>query len=122
MSKRRSGLLLGILTGAVLGILFAPRKGRDLREQIQREREEGGMGVEALKEGFIGMGKDMAGTAKKVYDSETVQENLSKAKIKAKEYAEMGREKMNKVAKKTAKKAKKLGRKTTNFTKKKIGR
>lgn len=122
MGKHRSGLLFGIIAGTVLGILFAPKKGKELREQIRKEREEGGLGVDALKEGFVGMGKDMAGTAKGVYESEAVQENLSKAKIKAQEYAEMGKEKMGQAAKDAVKHAKKMGKKATNFTKKKIGR
>lgn len=133
MGKHRSGLLFGILAGTVLGILFAPKKGKELREQIQKEREEGGLGTDALKEGFVGMGKDMAGTAKNVYESESVQDNLSRAKSRAKEYAEIGREKaqeyadmgkkkMNKAAKDAIKNAKKMGKKATNFTKKKIGK
>jgi len=133
MGKHHSGLLFGVLAGTVLGILFAPKKGKELREQIQKERDEGGLGTDALKEGFVGMGKDLAGTAKNVYESESVQDNLSKAKAKAKEYAEMGREKakeyadmgkdkMNKAAKDAVKHAKKFGKKATSFTKKKIGK
>jgi gas vesicle protein len=122
MGKHHSGLLFGILAGTALGILFAPKKGKDLREQIKQERDEGGTGAGALKEGFVGMGKDMAGTAKDVYESDSVQENLSKAKVKAKEYAEMGKEKMDKVAKDAVKHAKKFGKKAGDFTKKKIGK
>ena len=122
MGKHRSGLLFGVLAGTVLGILFAPKKGKELREQIKRERDEGGLGVDALKEGFVGMGKDMAGTAKDVYESETVQDNLSRAKVKAKEYADMGKEKMGEAAHDAIKHAKKLSKKATNFTKKKIGK
>ncbi|MBN1494797.1 YtxH domain-containing protein [Candidatus Peregrinibacteria bacterium] len=122
MGKHSSGLFFGLLTGAVLGILFAPKKGRDLREQIKQERDEGGTGVGALKDSFVGMGKDLAGTAKEVYETDTVQENLFKAKKKAGEIAEMGKEKMGKAAKHAVRKAKKMGKKATNFTKKKIGR
>src|SRR4030042_3482229 len=122
MGKHRSGLFFGLLSGAILGILFAPKKGRDLREDIKKERDEGGSGVGALKESFVGMGKDMAGTAKDVYESDSVQENISKAKVKAQEYAEMGKEKMGKAAKDAVKHAKKFSKKASAFTKKKIGK
>jgi len=122
MGKHHSGLLFGVLAGTVLGILFAPKKGKELREQIKKERDQGGLGTAALKEGFVGMGKDMAGSAKNVYESEAVQDNLSRAKAKAKEYAEMGKEKMGHAAKDVVKGAKKFSKKATNFTKKKIGK
>jgi len=122
MGKHHSGIILGLVTGTVLGILFAPKKGKELRDQIKKERDGGCLGVNALKKGFDGMEKDMASSAKNVYESDTIQDNMSKAKEKAKEYAEMGKDKMEQAANDAVKHAKKLSKKASNFTKKKIGK
>ena len=130
MGKRSSGLLFGLVAGTVLGILFAPKKGKSLRDKIVKEREKGGYGLEAVKNGFIGLGKEIAGVAKETYESDEVQEKLGMARSKAEEMAdeavEEGKKKVRKYtrrAKTAAKKtAKKVGRKAGKFTKKKIGK
>jgi len=134
---KKSGLILGLLAGTALGILFAPKKGRKMRDKIKKELDEGGYGLEAIKEGFIGMGKEVVDTAKEAYESEEVQEQIGKAKDMAEDYYEEGKKEFDKKvrkvrktakaratkakagAKKTAKKAVKKAKK---FTKKKIGK
>jgi len=126
---KKSGLLFGLLAGTALGILFAPKTGKTLRKKIKEERESGGYGLEAIKEGFVGMGKDVVDTAKEAYESEDVQEQIAMAREKAEELAEEGKEHVKKTVRKARKKAttkakkvgRKAGRKAKAFTKKKIG-
>lgn len=139
MGKHHSGLFLGIIAGTALGILFAPKKGKELRESIKKERKEGGYGIESIKDGFVDMGKEVISTAKTAYESDPVQEQIGKAKEAAGEMAEEGKKRAKKVAddmtakakkatkkatKKVAKKAKttakRATRKATKFTKKKL--
>jgi gas vesicle protein len=130
MSKNGSNLLLGIVTGTVLGILFAPKKGKELREEIKKERKKGGVGFDTIKEGFISMGQEMAGSAKTVYEMEEVQRGLDKAKDFASGLIEEGKQKVEKVAKKASKKvvkkakkvAKEASKKATKFTKNRIAK
>lgn len=140
MAKKTS-LILGLLAGTAIGILFAPKTGKTLRKQIKEERDSGGYGLSAIKEGFVGMGKEVVDTAKEAYESEDVQEQILMAREKAEELAEEGKEQVRRVAKRAGKKAKmtatkvgrkagrqakktatKVGRKAKAFTKKKIGK
>lgn len=128
MGKHRSGLLLGVIAGTALGILFAPKKGKELRESIKKERREGGYGLESIKDGFVEMGKEVVSTAKTAYESDTVQEQIGKAKVAAGEMAEEGKKRAKKAVKKAttkvAKKAKTTAKRATKkagkFTKKKL--
>ena len=88
MGKRISGIFWGIITGTLLGILFAPKKGKDLRDSIKKERDKGGHGLDAVKKGFIGMGKDLKDTAEEVYESPEVQEQVGRLKRKASGYVD----------------------------------
>jgi gas vesicle protein len=56
--KRRGGLLVGAIAGAVIGLLLAPKSGKETRSQLFGE---GGIGtqVDRLK-GAVGAGKDSA--------------------------------------------------------------
>lgn len=96
MGKRRGGFLFGILAGTALGILFAPKKGKRLREQIMKEREEGGHGLDAVKDGFVDMGREVVGSAKEFYGSEDVQEGMETARTMATEAAEEGKKRVKK--------------------------
>ena len=130
MGKHRSGLWLGLIAGTALGILFAPKKGKELREEIKRERDEGGYGLDSIKDGFLDMGREVVDSARNVYESEEVQEGLSRAKDTAMEMAEEGKKRVKKATRKYTKRAtkaakgaaKKAGRKATKFTRKKIAR
>ena len=86
--KKRRGLLTGLVIGAGLGVLFAPKKGSETRKDLMRKFDE-------LKE-----------KAKEV-DIKEVKENidLKIEKIKA-ESADLDKEKVLKVAKKKAKEIK----------------
>lgn len=52
-------VIVGLLAGAGLGILFAPKKGKELRQEIIKERAKGGTGLEELGEAM----KDSAAEA-----------------------------------------------------------
>jgi len=120
MSKNHSGLFLGIIAGTAIGILFAPKKGKKLRELIKEEREEGGYGLESIKDGFIEMGKEVINTARTAYESDVVQEQIGKAKDVAEDMSEEGKKRVRKVAKKAKKRAKIATRKATVKAKKKV--
>ncbi|MBA4337149.1 hypothetical protein C0416_05275 [bacterium] len=122
MGKHRSGLLLGVIAGTALGILFAPKKGKELREAIKKERREGGYGIESIKDGFVEMGKEVVTSAKTAYDSDMVQGQIGKLKNAAGEMAEEGRARVQKVTKKAAKRAKATVKTTAKMAKKKVGK
>ena len=56
--KRRGGFLVGAVAGAVIGLLLAPRSGKEMRAQLFGEGGIGGQ-VDRLK-GAVGAGKDSA--------------------------------------------------------------
>ncbi len=80
MGNKRGGLLFGVIVGTLLGVLFAPRKGKELRKQLKNEVAKGGVGTETLKKNFVEMGEDMASTAGEVYSQPEVQKVVKKGK------------------------------------------
>jgi gas vesicle protein len=56
--KRRGGFLVGAVAGAAIGLLLAPKSGRETRAQLFGEGGIGGQ-VDRLK-GAVGAGKDSA--------------------------------------------------------------
>jgi gas vesicle protein len=55
-------LFFGLLSGAVLGVLFAPDAGKKMREKMKSEMKKGGTGLSALKKSFVDMGHDILET------------------------------------------------------------
>lgn len=107
MGKRGSGLFLGLLAGTALGVLFAPKKGKELRESIKKERNAGGTGAESIKKGFKSMGKEIASSAKTAYESDEVQEQIGKAKTVARKTAKKAQARLEEETEEVVKKAKK---------------
>jgi len=46
--KGKISLMLGLIAGTLTGLLFAPKRGSQLREKIIKERREGGLGHKAI--------------------------------------------------------------------------
>lgn len=81
MSKgTKIGWVLGLLSGTALGVLFAPDRGKDLRERIKADIKKGNYGYQPLVDDFKKMGGEMAETAKDAYASEHVQRAIKKGK------------------------------------------
>lgn len=66
--KKQGGLLFGVLMGTLLGILFAPKKGKQLRDTFFKELQKGGIGVKTLSSNFKGLGREII---KAVQDTQT---------------------------------------------------
>lgn len=103
MFKGLKALIAGVLAGVGLGVLFSPKKGKDIREDIKGEVDEGGTGLSAIKDTIVDMGKEIGGTAKECYEEITESEEYQEGKEKLKDYAKKAKKK----AKKTVKKVKK---------------
>lgn len=126
--KRLKALLAGLALGGILGLLFAPKRGVELRESFKKDIEEGHYGLNALKNAFIGMGKDMKDFSSEVAKHEEVKEYLTKGKKAAQDVqdkallwleenygiTESDLKKAKKQVSNKAKKAKKLVGKTLN--------
>lgn len=86
MLKGLKSLLTGIIAGTAIGVLFAPKEGSAVREDLKKEFEEGGTGMNTVKKTYTGMGKDIQATGKKAYkkaseteEFKTATENVKKA-------------------------------------------
>lgn len=88
--KKRHGLLTGLVIGAGLGILFAPKKGSETRKDLMRKFEE------------------LKNKAKDI-DIKEVKENIDiKIETIKAELADLDKEKVLKIAKKKAKDIKEM--------------
>jgi len=61
-------------------MLFAPKKGSEFREAIKKDIEGGNYGLNAFKDSFVLMGKDVGDFTSEVAKHEEVQEYLVKGK------------------------------------------
>ena len=66
-TMKLKNILLGLVAGAGLGVLFAPKTGKELREKIKKEREEGGTGFEELKEAMSDSAVEVVNYSKKLW-------------------------------------------------------
>ncbi len=80
---KRSKFMFGIVMGALLGLAFAPKKGKELREEIKSDFKKGGNASKILQKNATQMGQDILETAKEVYDTPEVQKHLNKGKKEA---------------------------------------
>lgn len=78
------GWFFGLLFGAVIGILFAPQKGKDLRAKIKSERKKGKLGIAPLQDDMKQLGRDIAQIAKEICQSEAVSAVVEKGRAQLK--------------------------------------
>jgi len=120
MSNKRGGLLFGVIVGTLLGVLFAPKKGKELRKEFQNEVNKGGLGTETLKRNFKEMGSDMAETAQEVYAMPEVQEQVQKGKKHVGNLVKNAESQMHKAGEKVGEKVKEAGEKYLNLDEEKM--
>lgn len=89
------GWFLGLVFGTVFGVLFAPRKGKELRGKIKENRKKGGLGFAPLQDDFKRLGGEIAQIAKEFYQSDTVQDVVEKGR---KEFKKISKDMIGEVA------------------------
>lgn len=130
MFRGLKALLGGVIAGTALGILFSPKKGKDLRKTIKDEVDEGGTGLSSIKETLVEMGKEIGDTAREAYDEITESEEYAEGKKRLKKSVSNAKKEVKKAYKKnipaktrkkvsqTAKKAKTAAKKVVKKIKK----
>jgi gas vesicle protein len=69
-----------MIVGTLFGLAFAPKKGKELRKDLKEELDKGGNGKKLLKNTATEMSKDVAATAKELYQDPSVQKQINKGK------------------------------------------
>ncbi|MFA4815607.1 MAG: YtxH domain-containing protein [Candidatus Gracilibacteria bacterium] len=87
----RIALGLGLLTGAITGLLFAPEEGKTLRQKIAKGDTKG------LLKDLESMGEEMKNMVMDFAQSPTVQDALDNAKNKAADVANIKRAELDKM-------------------------
>jgi len=52
MARNKGSLIFGILAGALMGVLFTPGKGKELRGKFVREIKDGGLGTKTISSNY----------------------------------------------------------------------
>ena len=82
------GWLVGLVMGTAVGMLFAPRKGKDLRNEIKKDRQKGKLGIAPLTNDIKDLGQELGEVAKDIYESDKVQNAVEKGKEKFSDIAD----------------------------------
>ena len=119
MSKKgRLSLLFGVVAGTVTGLLFAPTKGKELREKIAKERESGGVGHKSVAKELGKMGDDIGKMAKEVAQSEEAKHFWQETKSAVSDWTE-GHVELDEWVKATHEKADQLKKMVSKYAKEK---
>lgn len=78
MARKKGGLLFGIMMGTILGVLFAPGKGKQLRDKLLKEIRSGGLGAKTIGSNFKLMGRDIIDVSREAYENPQVQKKINK--------------------------------------------
>ncbi len=127
MFKGLKSLFAGLLAGTALGILFSPKKGKDIRKDLKSEVDEGGTGLKTVTDTIVEMGKEIKGTCTECYDEIKGSEEYKKGKQKLSIYAKKAKNEVKKVYKekvpaKTRKKISKSVNKAKSLAKKAVSK
>jgi gas vesicle protein len=91
--------IVGLISGLTFGMLFAPKKGKDLRKDIaQKGTESSADGLKALGEAFLSAGGEAWEEIKNLSEHEQVEAVLEMSKEKLREYLSIVEEKGGGVA------------------------
>ena len=86
--------IIGLISGLTFGMLFAPKKGKDLRNEIlNKGRESHSEGLRALGNAFKGAGEDALKELKNLSEHEQVAAFLELSHDKMKSFLEAAGEK-----------------------------
>lgn len=100
--SRKAGKIalgLGLLTGAITGLLFAPEEGKKVRQKIVKGDTQG------LLKDLAHVGEELKVMVMDIAKNPSVMDAMDKAKDKAAEVANMKREELDSMLKKANKKA-----------------
>ncbi|MEK7145737.1 MAG: YtxH domain-containing protein [Patescibacteria group bacterium] len=100
--SRKAGKIalgLGLLTGAITGLLFAPEEGKKVRQKIAKGDTQG------LLKDLAHVGEELKVMVMDIAKNPSVVEAMDKAKDRAAEVANMKREELDAMLKKANKKA-----------------
>ena len=79
--------IAGAISGLTFGLLFAPKKGEDLRDEIMKKGKKSKQeGFSVLVEAFKEAGIEALDEARKVSENDTVEAAIGHSKEKMKEY------------------------------------
>lgn len=106
--KRMQGLMLGLTSGALFGLLFAQDKGKELRTKLKKEWKGGGSGFKTVAANMKGMGHDFMNTMDELTDSPQIKSALNKGKETFYEVTGLTAEDIDNLAKKAKKQADRL--------------
>lgn len=102
---------LGLLTGAITGLLFAPEEGKKIRQKLAKGDTKG------LLKDLEAVGGEIRDMVVDLGKQPSVKEALEKAKDKAADVASMKREELDSLLKKASQKADQFKEKLSDYVK-----
>lgn len=117
MSKKagKIALGLGLLTGAISGLLFAPEEGKKMRKKLLSGDTKG------LAKDLANVGEDIVDTISKIAKNPSVAETIKGAKDKAAELANMKSEELDHMLSKANRRANDFRKAVTKYVKEQKG-
>ena len=92
--------IAGLVGGATVGLLFAQKKGKDLRKDLLKDKDKM---LEVLGKEFVSVGKEISEEVKKIAETEDAQEMIKAAKTKFKGITELAKKEGGEFAKEVEK-------------------